>query len=122
MTKFRAAIVGLGFGAEFIPIFQRHPDARHATPSASARRDKLDRDRRRLRRSRSRYTEYADVLKDPDVDFVHINTPIPDHAPHGHRRPRGGQARGLHRAHGDERGRTAKRIVELSQTARGSST
>ena len=27
-----------------------------------------------------RYTEFEDVLKDPDVDFVHINTPIPDHA------------------------------------------
>ena len=25
--QFRAAIVGLGFGAEFIPIYQRHPNA-----------------------------------------------------------------------------------------------
>jgi predicted dehydrogenase len=25
--KIRVAIVGLGFGAEFIPIFQRHPNA-----------------------------------------------------------------------------------------------
>jgi hypothetical protein len=24
-TKIRIGIVGLGFGAEFIPIFQRHP-------------------------------------------------------------------------------------------------
>src|SRR5207302_5004632 len=28
-----------------------------------------------------RYERYEDVLKDPEVDFVHINTPIPDHAP-----------------------------------------
>jgi predicted dehydrogenase len=28
-----------------------------------------------------RYTSYDDVLKDPGVDFVHINSPIPDHAP-----------------------------------------
>ncbi len=28
-----------------------------------------------------RYTRYEDVLADPAVDFVHINTPIPDHAP-----------------------------------------
>ena len=28
-----------------------------------------------------RYTKYEDVLKDPNVDFVHINSPIPDHAP-----------------------------------------
>ena len=25
--KINIAIVGLGFGAEFIPIYQRHPDA-----------------------------------------------------------------------------------------------
>ena len=25
--KVKVAIVGLGFGAEFIPIYQRHPDA-----------------------------------------------------------------------------------------------
>ncbi len=26
-NKVRVAIVGLGFGAEFIPIYQSHPDA-----------------------------------------------------------------------------------------------
>src|SRR5207244_11817083 len=28
-----------------------------------------------------RYTNYDDVLRDPAVDAVHINSPIPDHAP-----------------------------------------
>ena len=28
-----------------------------------------------------RYVDFADVLNDPNVDFVHINSPIPDHAP-----------------------------------------
>ena len=28
-----------------------------------------------------RYTKYGDVLTDPEVDFVHINTGIPDHGP-----------------------------------------
>src|SRR5262245_46156580 len=28
-----------------------------------------------------RYTKFEDVLADPAVDFVHINSPIPDHAP-----------------------------------------
>ncbi|NQU25990.1 MAG: Gfo/Idh/MocA family oxidoreductase, partial [Candidatus Nealsonbacteria bacterium] len=28
-----------------------------------------------------RYAKYDDVLADPAVDFVHINTPIPDHGP-----------------------------------------
>ena len=27
-----------------------------------------------------RYTDYRELLKDPNVDAVHINTPIPDHA------------------------------------------
>ena len=27
-----------------------------------------------------RYTKYEDVLADPNVDYVHINSPIPDHA------------------------------------------
>jgi len=27
-----------------------------------------------------RYTRFEDVLADPNVDFVHINSPIPDHA------------------------------------------
>ncbi len=27
-----------------------------------------------------RYTKYEEVLADPDIDFVHINSPIPDHA------------------------------------------
>ena len=29
-----------------------------------------------------RYTEYEQVLADPDIDAVHINTPIPNHAEH----------------------------------------
>ena len=28
-----------------------------------------------------RFTDFAEVLKDKNVDFVHINSPIPDHAP-----------------------------------------
>ena len=31
--------------------------------------------------SRARYTEFDELLADPNVDAVHINTPIPDHAP-----------------------------------------
>ena len=29
----------------------------------------------------TRYTDFREVLTDPNVDFVHINSPIPDHAP-----------------------------------------
>jgi hypothetical protein len=30
---------------------------------------------------KARYTSYEDLLKDPNVDAVHINSPIGDHAP-----------------------------------------
>ena len=30
---------------------------------------------------KKRYTDIADLLKDPDIDAIHINSPIPDHAP-----------------------------------------
>lgn len=78
MTKYRAAIVGLGFGAEFIPIYQRHPNA-EMFAICQRNQESLDKigDAFGIER---RYTDYADLLKDPDVDFVHINTPIPDHA------------------------------------------
>jgi predicted dehydrogenase len=74
----RTAIVGLGFGAEFIPIHQRHP---HAELVAICQRsqDKLDQIGGAHGVAR-RYQHYADVLKDADVDAVHINSPIPDHA------------------------------------------
>ena len=39
--KIRVAIVGLGFGAEFIPIYQRHPNAEMY---AICRRDKTELD------------------------------------------------------------------------------
>lgn len=77
--KIRVAIVGLGFGAEFIPIYQTHP---HAEMYAICRRNKAELDRCGDRFGiKARYTNYSDLLKDPNVDAVHINSPIPDHAP-----------------------------------------
>ncbi|MGE3780648.1 MAG: Gfo/Idh/MocA family protein [Pirellulaceae bacterium] len=72
------AMVGLGFGAEFIPIYQALPDA---NVYAICQRDKakLDKTGDRFKIAK-RCTDYADVLKDPQVDFVHINSPIADHA------------------------------------------
>lgn len=77
--KVRVAIIGLGFGAEFIPIYQRHA---HADMYAICQRNrsKLDQIGDAFGVD-NRYTDYADVLADPNVDAVHINTPIPDHAP-----------------------------------------
>lgn len=79
--KVRVAIVGLGFGSEFIPIYQAHPDAemyaicRRNRAELDACGDKFGIPKER------RYTSYEDLLKDPNVDAVHINSPIPDHGP-----------------------------------------
>ncbi|MBL9169774.1 MAG: Gfo/Idh/MocA family oxidoreductase [Verrucomicrobiales bacterium] len=76
--KLNIAIVGLGFGAEFIPIYQRHPNA---NMYAICQRDpkKLDAIGNAFDIG-ARYTDYRQLLKDPKVDVVHINSPIPDHA------------------------------------------
>ena len=77
--KVRVAIVGLGFGAEFIPIYQAHPSAELV---AICRRDKAELDKVGDRYGiAKRYTSYDELLKDPAIDAVHINSPIADHAP-----------------------------------------
>ncbi|MFK7692045.1 Gfo/Idh/MocA family protein [Paenibacillus sp. HJGM_3] len=76
--KLKMAIVGLGFGAEFIPIYQRHP---HTEMYAICQRSEEG-----LRRIGdhfgvpARYSSYAELLQDDEIDAVHINSPIPDHA------------------------------------------
>ncbi len=78
-SKVRIGIVGLGFGAEFIPIYQRHPDAEMA---AICRRNQAELDACGDRFGiAKRYTSYEDMLADPDIDAIHINSPIADHAP-----------------------------------------
>ena len=76
--KIRTAIVGLGFGAEFIPIHQRHPHAQ-LVAICQRSRDKLDQIGQAHGVER-RYQSYAELLKDQEIDAVHINSPIPDHA------------------------------------------
>ncbi len=72
------AIIGLGFGAEFIPIYQRHPFAtmyaicQRNPEKLSAIGDAFD--------IHHRYTDYDELLKDKNIDAVHINTPIQNHA------------------------------------------
>ena len=79
-SRVRVAIIGLGFGAEFIPIYQNHPDAEmYAVCQRNPEEPQTDRQRFKIAKQRQRIRR---VLKDPNVDAVHINSPIPDHAPH----------------------------------------
>ena len=74
----KGAMIGLGFGSEFIPIYAAYPGVEIV---ALCRRDEAA-----LNKSadkfgiEKRYTDYDALLADPDIDFVHINSPIPDHA------------------------------------------
>lgn len=75
--KINVAIIGLGFGAEFIPIYQRHPNA-NMYAICQRNKESLNKigDEFGIE---VRYTDLDELLKDPNIDAVHINTPIPDH-------------------------------------------
>ena len=77
--RIKVAVVGLGFGAEFLPIYQRHPDAElYAICQRNADGLKDTGDKFGVER---RFRSYEALLQDPDVDAIHINTPIASHAP-----------------------------------------
>ena len=62
--KVRVAIVGLGFGAEFIPIYQRHPNAEMY---AICRRDRKELDACGDRFGvKVRYTDYDAAARGPE--------------------------------------------------------
>jgi predicted dehydrogenase len=76
----RIAVVGLHFGSEFVPIYQHHPDVGELTI--------VDSDARRLEQVgetfgiERRYSTLEALLDDPDVDAVHVATPVAYHARH----------------------------------------
>lgn len=78
--KLNVGIVGLEFGAEFIPIYQRHPDA---TMYAICQRNRTKLDETGDRFGVAvRYTDYDEMLRDPNIDVIHVNTPLQLHAAH----------------------------------------
>lgn len=79
MTKvLNVAMVGLGFGSEFIPIYQSLPATN--VLAICRRNPELLRQTGDEFSIARRYTSYDEVLADADIDFVHINSPINDHA------------------------------------------
>ncbi len=77
--KINVAIVGLGFGKEFIPIYQRHPNT-NMYAICQRTREKLDEVGDQFGVTK-RYTSFEELIQDPQVDAVHINSPIHLHAP-----------------------------------------
>ena len=78
MDKVRVAVVGLGFGGEFVPIYK----AWDKTECIAVCR----RDEKKLNEFADqfdipkRYTDYMEMLKDPEIDAVHINSDLNSHA------------------------------------------
>ena len=80
MHKINVALVGLGFGSCFAEIYQGHPDVGTLTlcDADPARLARHAGEARGVRAVRS----LDEVLADPDIDAVHLNSGIPDHARH----------------------------------------
>ena len=78
MKKLNVALVGLGFGKCFLPIWLDHPNVASVTV--------CDRTEALLLKAKEEYpqiritTSLEAVLKDETIDAVHLVTPIPLHA------------------------------------------
>ncbi len=77
--KLNIAIIGLGFGKEFIPIYQQHPNT-NMYAICQRTKEKLNGVGEQFNVVR-RYDTFKEVIQDPEVDAVHINSPIHLHAP-----------------------------------------
>jgi predicted dehydrogenase len=78
MKKVKVAVVGLGFGAEFIPIYQKHPDA-ECYAICQRNKKHLDEigDQFGIKK---RFTKFEDLLSINELDAIHVVSPIADHA------------------------------------------
>src|SRR3974390_1610472 len=77
--KLNIAVVGLGFGSEFVPIYQHHPST-NMYAICRRTREKLDQIGDPFAVAK-RFVSFDELLRDPGVDAVHINSPIHLHAP-----------------------------------------
>ena len=76
--KIRVAVVGLGFGAEFVPIYMDHPDV-EAVAICDANPARLDKTAGRFG-VRERFRDVEEVIQSDGFDAVHLISGIPDHA------------------------------------------
>ena len=78
--KITVVIVGMGFGKEFIPIYQRHPNIK-AVGICTRNRKTLDELAAKFKLDKNLcFENFEDVPKREDVDAIHVVTPVPEHA------------------------------------------
>lgn len=77
MDKIGVVICGVGFGGAFVPIYRDHPDVKFI--------GLYDTDQKVMKEVAEHfgitrlYDSFEDVLRDPEVDAVHVLSPIPAH-------------------------------------------
>lgn len=77
MKKLNVALVGLGFGGAFLPIYVNHPDVEEVGIfDLNGELAKKFADRYGIRKV---YGSFEEILEDDRVDAVHLVTPIPLH-------------------------------------------
>lgn len=78
MSGLTVAVVGLGFGEAFVPIYLAHPDVEHVVlvDSDEARRSRLA----HTFGLAPGYGSFEQVLDDGAVDAIHVVTPVALHA------------------------------------------
>lgn len=79
MKKINVALVGLGFGGAFAPIYKEHPDVGEVT-LCDPNPDRLKQTCEYIGGGVRLLDSYDAVLSDPSIDAVHLVTPIPLHA------------------------------------------
>lgn len=78
MALINVAVIGMGFGAEFVPIYLQHPEVGEVVIcDAEPERLSAVADRFQLTRT---YRSFDDLLACDDLDAIHIVSGIPAHA------------------------------------------
>ncbi|HLV81004.1 MAG TPA: Gfo/Idh/MocA family oxidoreductase, partial [Chthonomonadaceae bacterium] len=77
MSRVRIAVVGLNFGAAFVPIYRQHPDVERVAvcDAAEALLHKVGDEFGIV----DRFHRLEDILASEDYDAVHLLTPVPYH-------------------------------------------
>ncbi len=77
-SRLRIAVVGLGFGAEFLPIYLDHPDVQ-SVAVCDANPTRLQKTAGRFNIQQA-FTDFDEVVQSEDFDAIHLVSGIPDHA------------------------------------------
>ena len=79
-NKIKVGMVGISFGMEFIPIYLKHPDVYEiAIADTNPELIKIAQEKFGIS-SKDCYDSYDEMLRDDEIDAIHIVTPPSTHA------------------------------------------